>query len=225
MRHKMLIAFCSLAFALFTSPARADVLFTLSSPSNLSALTVGQKVEIDVSLSGLPSPNNVTDFIFNLNTKILFSSSLFQAIPDPTTASGLTAATTAGSVFFNSVQGPLQVANFQAQSSLAAGSANGNFSESPNPASGAIGLNGLYYSFMLMAKAAGSGSISFDPTPGANQYAANETSFNFAPLPTAGNLSFTITQTAVPEPRSIVLVVLSVAIFGCRNHPRKRPTA
>ena len=48
--------------------------------------------------------------------------------------------------------------------------------------SGAIGLNGLYYSFLLKAAAPGSGSIQFDPTQGANQYAANETGFNFAPI-------------------------------------------
>src|SRR4051794_11364310 len=167
----------SLCFVLtlMSAPARAAAVFTLSSPSNLSALTVGQAVEIDLSLSGLPSPNNATDFIFNLNTKILFNSSLFQAIPDPTSSSGLTAAVAPGSVFINNAQGSLQVANFNAQSSLVAGAANGNFSLSPNPNSGAIGLNGLYYSFMLKAIAPGSGAISFDPTPGANQYAANET--------------------------------------------------
>ena len=35
-------------------PRRAAVMMTLSSPSNLSALTVGQNVEIDLTLSGLP---------------------------------------------------------------------------------------------------------------------------------------------------------------------------
>ncbi len=53
-----------LALALLSAPARANVVFTLSSPSDLSALTVGQVVEIDLSLSGLPFPNNQTDFIF-----------------------------------------------------------------------------------------------------------------------------------------------------------------
>ena len=74
-----------------SAPASAAAVFTLSSPADLSALTVGQDVEIDLSLSGLPFPNNTTDFIFNLNTKILFSTSQFQAIPDPTSTSGLTA--------------------------------------------------------------------------------------------------------------------------------------
>ena len=127
-----------------------------------------------------------------------------------------------GSVFDNNVQGPLQVANFNAQSSLTAGAAIGNFSESPNVNSGAIGLNGLYYSFMLKAIAPGSGSISFDPSPGANQYAANETGFNFAPLITNGNLSFTISQAAVPEPSSICMLAIGAAAIGHRLLVRRR---
>jgi len=205
-----------------SAPASAAAVFTLSSPTDLSALTVGQDVEIDLSLSGLPFPNNTTDFIFNLNTKILFPTSLFQAIPDPTSTSGLTAVVAPGSVFDNNVQGPLQVANFNAQSSLPAGAAIGNFSESPNVNSGAIGLNGLYYSFMLKAIAPGSGSISFDPSPGANQYAANETGFNFAPLITSGNLSFTISQASVPEPSSLCMLATGAAAIGHRLLVRRR---
>ena len=161
--------------ALMSAPARASAVFTLSSPSDLSALTVGQVFEIDLGLSGLPFPNNQTDFIFNLNTKILFDSSLFQAVPDSSSLSGLTAVVAPGSVFDNNVQGPLQIANFNYQgvkpdglpdSSLTSGEATGIFSQYPNTNSGAIGLNGLYYSFLMKAIAPGSGAISFDPTPG-----------------------------------------------------------
>jgi hypothetical protein len=217
------------ALALVSAPARAAAVFTLSSPSDLSALKVGQTFEIDLSLSGLPFPNNQTDFIFNLNTKILFDSSLFQAIPDPTSLSGLTAVVAPGSVFDNSVQGPLQIANFNFQgakpdglpdSSLTSGAATGIFSQYPNTNSGAIGLNGVYYSFMLKAIAPGSGAISFDPTPGANEYAANETGFNYAPLNTNGNLSFRIAS--VPEPSSIFMLAIGVAAIGHRLLARKR---
>lgn len=223
MLHRNLIGF-ALCILVFTSaPARADVVFTLSSPSDLSALTVGQVVEIDLSLSGLPFPNNQTDFIFNLNTKILFDSSLFQPVLDSNSASGLTAVVAPGSVFNNNVQGPLQIANFNFQgikpdglpdSSLTSGAATGIFSQFPNTNSGAIGLNGLYYSFLLKAVGVGTGSIFFDPTPGANQYAANETSFNYAPLVTNGNLRFTISSAAVPEPSSICLLAIGVAAMG-----------
>ncbi|QEH36092.1 PEP-CTERM motif protein [Aquisphaera giovannonii] len=221
MLSRKVIWFACSALMLMSAPARAGVVFTLSSPSDLSALTVGQEVEIDLSISGLPSPN-LTNFIFNVNTRILFDSSLFQAIPDPNSTSGLTAVVAPGSVFDNNVQGPLQVANFNAQSSLTAGAAVGNFSESPNVNSGAIGLNGLYYSFLLRAIAPGSGTIAFDPTPGANQYAANETGFNFAPLNTSGNLSFTISGAAVPEPSSIGMLAVGVAALGCRRLARRR---
>ena len=229
--RRIILSMC-FVLALMSAPARADVVFTLSSPSDLSALTVGQTFEIDLSLSGLPFPNNQTDFIFNLNTKILFDSSLFQAIPDPTSLSGLTAVVAPGSAFYNNVQGPLQIANFNYQgvkpdglpdSSLTAGAATGIFSQYPNTNSGAIGLNGLYYSFMLKAIASGSGAISFDPTPGANEYAANETGFNYAPLNTNGNLSFTIGQASVPEPSSIFMFAIGIAaIGGHRLFARKR---
>jgi hypothetical protein len=228
MLHRSLVGFGLCILVLTSAPARAAVVVTLSSPSNLSALTVGQKVEIDVTLSGLPVGS---DFIFNLNTKVLFSSSLFQAIPDSTSPSGLTAVVAPGSVFNNNVQGPLQIANFNFQgakpdslpdSSLSAGAATGIFSQFPNTNSGAIGLNGLYYSFILQAKAVGSGSISFDSTPGANQYAANDTGFNYAPLPVSGPLSFTISPAAVPEPSSIAMATLGVAIVGGWMLARKR---
>jgi PEP-CTERM motif len=180
---------------------------------------VGQTVEIDVNLQGLAVGS---DFIFNLNTRVLFDSSLFQAVPDPTNTSGLTAVVAPGSVFFNNVQGPLQIANFYANSSLTAGAANGIFAQSPNTNSGAIGLDGLYYSFELKAIAAGTGSILFDPTPGANEYAADDTGFNYAPLPNLGPLGFTIN--AVPQPSSIALLGIGFAGLGYWARRRRSAT-
>ena len=223
--------------AAVTSASPANLIMQLSSPNDLAHLTVGQTVEIDLAISGLPFPNNQTDFIFNLNTKILFPSNLFTPIPDPTSLSGLTATVAPGSAFANSVQGPLQVANFNYQgvkpdglpdSFLGAGSAIGIFSEYPNTNSGALGLNGLYYSFLLKATSAGSGSISFDPTPGANEYAANETGFNYAPLVTTGNLSFNISPAvvpppALPEPSTLALVGLGgLGVAGWRRWRKRR---
>lgn len=66
---------------------------------------------------------------------------------------------------------------------LNSGNAIGDFASGSGPA---IGLNGLYYSFTLQASGVGSGTILFDSTPGANQYAADDTGFNFAPLSTGG---------------------------------------
>jgi hypothetical protein len=65
----------------------------------------------------------------------------------------------------------------------------------------------------ILSQIPGSGSILFDPTPGANQYAADDTGFNFAPLPTGGPLAFTIAS--VPEPSSLSLgLVASLVGFG-----------
>jgi hypothetical protein len=221
---KMAYAASILAGLMLMTPATslAGPTVFLSSPENLSDLTVGELVTIDVNLQGLPVGS---DFIFNLNTKVLFSSSLFQAIPDPSSSSGLTAVVAPGSVFYNFVDGPLQVANFNAQSSLIPGAAIGIFAQSPNTNSGAIGLNGLYYSFTLKAIAAGSGSILFDPTPGANEYAADDTGFNYAPLPNLGPLPFTISAASVPEPSSITLGLTGLLVgIGCAWSHRRRLT-
>jgi hypothetical protein len=196
------------ALMLVTPITLAGPMVVLSSPDNLNNLTVGEEATIDVTLSGLPVGS---DFIFNLNTSVLFPSSQFQAVPDPTNTSGLTSGF--GGTF--AFQFPDQPPNFYALSSFNAGNAIGIFA----PPATAINENGLYYSFMLKAIAPGSGSILFDPTPGANQYAADDTNFNFAPLPTGGPLSFAISS--VPEPSSVVLgAVASLAGLGftwCRR--------
>jgi hypothetical protein len=211
MRLSTLIGMMFCVFALATSSANADPMLQLSSPTNLTTLTVGQQVEIDVTLSGLAVGS---DFIFVLNSQVLFPSSLFTPVPDPANSSGLTP----GPGFFFD---PSQVANFNAASSLTSGSAVGNFSDSSPSSSFAINENGLYYSFILQATAVGSGTIAFNPA--GTTYAANDTGFNLAPLPTGGPLSFTIS--AVPEPSSIAMVAVGVAFLGCWTRTRKRTAA
>ena len=88
MLNRIAVSLALCALVVLSSPAKAGPTVFLSSPEDLTNITVGEVVTIDVSLEGLPVGS---DFIFNLNTKVLFSSSLFQAIPDPTNSSGLTA--------------------------------------------------------------------------------------------------------------------------------------
>jgi hypothetical protein len=203
---KMACAASILAGLMLLTPATAfaDPSIFLSSPDNLNNLTVGEVAMIDVNLQGLAVGS---DFIFVLNTQVLFPSSSFQPV------SGLTTGYGSGYVFLYSDQ----PTNFSAASSLNAASAIGNFSDSSPGISSAISENGLYYSFTVMALAAGSGSISFDAAN--TTYAADDTSFNLAPLLTGDPLSFTIS--AVPEPSSLVVgVVSSLAGLGftwCRR--------
>src|SRR3954447_17126324 len=148
----LIVMHCGLAFA--TSPASAS-LVVLSSPNNLTSLTVGQNVEIDVSLQGLPAGS----FIFNLFTRVAFPSAQFQLVSGPTPTK------TFGSVFFgpDPIADP-QLANFNANSGPIPGGGGviGNFPDNTASGVGAIGQNGLYYSFILKAISVGSGSIGFD---------------------------------------------------------------
>jgi len=200
------------ALATVSSQAVAAPIMNLSSPNDLTRLTVGSRVEIDLTLQGLPA----NDFVFVLNTRELFPSSLFQVVRDPNNSSGLTP----GPILFD----PSQRSNFNAASSLVAGTATGNFSDSSPNSSVAIAQNGLYYSFILQAISAGSGTISFDPS--GTTYAANDTGFNLAPLPTSGSpLAFTITAAAVPEPSALVMAATSAVMmtgvgYGWRRRRR-----
>jgi len=189
-----------------TSTARAASIVSLSSPDDLASLQVGDQARIDVTLSGLETGS----FIFNLDTRILFPSAQFELVSGPTPSKAL------GSVFFgpDSIADP-QLANFNANSGPISGGGGviGNFPDATASGVGAIGQNGLYYSFVVKAIATGSGSIGFDlNTPDANRYSGTETNFNFAPLPTGPALTFSIA--AVPEPASIALAATPAVLAG-----------
>jgi hypothetical protein len=185
--------FAFLSLALLAVHASADPTASLDSLKDLATVKVGDIVPINVNITGLSVGS---DFIFVLNTHVLFDSSLFKVVPDPSNSSGLTP----GTIFFDSSQ----VANFNAASSYNSTSVTGNFSDSSPNSSFAINQNGLYYTFDLQAIAPGSGSISFDSAN--NTYAADDTGFNLAPLPTGGPLSVTISPASVPEASTLALL-------------------
>ena len=210
MRKSTCLATALLASCFVVSRATAGPTIVLSSPLDLTKITVGEHVPIDVSLQGLAVG---TDFIFNLNTRVLFDGALFQPLPDPATTSGLTP----GTIFII----PSQISNFDAVSSLNTASATGVFSDQAPSSSAAINQNGLYYSFMLQATAAGSGSIQFDPA--FTIYAADDTGFNYAPLPTGGPLSVSVSASNVPEPSAYaVLAAAGLSSIGLLARRRRR---
>jgi hypothetical protein len=215
MRKLIFLAVLSAILALAPSCASADPILTLSSPSTgLSSLTVGEALTVDVTLSGLAAD----DFIFVMNSTVLFPSSLFTIEPSLNNSSGLTP----GPILFN----PSQMANFNALSSLTAGSATGNFSDSSPAPSVAIGENGVFYSFNLEAAAAGSGSIAFNS--GATTYASDNTGFNLEPLSIGSPLSFVISEpgTPVPEPSELgTLGLVGSALVAAGWMQRKRGAA
>jgi hypothetical protein len=177
---------------------RADAapVVTLSSPSDLNQLTVGQQVQFNVSLAGI----STNEFLFVLDTRELFPSNLFAPVSLSPSQPGT------GSVFDTSAQvNSFLVGDQRGPTFLGAGIAQGNFSDTfPTPTQ-AIDQDGLYYSFTLQAIAAGSGVISFDPA--GTLYASGLTGFNLAPLPTGAPLQFTITggPAVVPEPSTLAL--------------------
>ena len=173
----VLLVMAAVIFGGWGTPAVAGLTLNLSSPTDLTRLTVGQQFTLNVTVAGLPVGS---DFVFVMDTRILFPSADFAPVANSSYTSGLTP----GSIFFD----PSQITNLNALSSLTSGVATGNFSDSSPFSSFAINQNGLFYSFNLRATTVGNGTIGFDPAADTNginvgnRYAANDTSFAFGIL-------------------------------------------
>jgi hypothetical protein len=195
-----------LAFLTVIAPrAVATPIITLSSPSDLSQLTVGQQAQLNVSLQGI----STNEFLFILDTRALFPSNLFAPVSLTSSQPGTE------SVFDTSAQvSSFLVGDQRGPTFIGAGVAQGNFSDAfPTPAQ-SIDQNGLYHSFTLQAIAAGSGVISFDPAGAL--YASGFTGFNLASLPSGAPLAFAITAgtAAVPEPSSFSMMASAIPLMG-----------
>ncbi len=186
--------FCSclltmITFLLSASAARADLTLSIAAESaDLSHLTVGQGVRFDVSLSGL-NPGAQLDYLAGTVT---FDSSLLGSatnvtagaiVPDPTgfVSAGFVGAADA---FYDAVF----------------------FSATNTP----ISSNGVFYTFDVVTRQPGSGSLSFDPT----SLAANDGANTPVSLSAGPSVPFTIeAAVSVPEPNSLVLALAALA--GC----------
>ncbi len=138
------ILFVLPAFLLAMQTSAGTLLLTLSSPDDLSSLTVGQTTHVDVTLSGLL----VGEQLVTLTSGVSFDGPLL----------GTPTAIQAGSIVPNPLASPL---DFQTVS--AAGAAHASFLTFSNNASEQIVSNGILYGFDFKAIAPGSGTLQFDP--------------------------------------------------------------
>jgi hypothetical protein len=170
---------------------KADLALSVAPESaDLNHLTVGQTVRFDVSLSGLTSGNQL-DYLAGT---VLFDGALLGSgnnvtagtiIPDPT---GFVPASFLGEAdaFYDAV--------FVAVTGTP------------------ISADGVFYSFDVVAQTPGSGTMGLDPS----SLAASDGSNNPITLGTGADISYTIlAPTAVPEPDTLSLALVLIALAGC----------
>jgi len=160
-----------------------QLLFTLSSPDDLSQLTVGQTAHFSVSLSGLGS----SDSLVTLTSGVSFDASLL----------GTPTASAAGAIVPNPLNDPLDF-----QTTNLAGEADASFATVSNSMSKQITTNGVFYTFNLVAQAPGSGTIDFDSLALiAELFDSSNPGAPILLFPDAGKgLSYTITSSGSGNP-------------------------
>ena len=169
--------------ALAVQQAQGALTLTMTpSPADLSNLSVGQSVDITVSLSGLGGLE-----LSSLGGTIVFPAAVFGT-PTSSAAGGIVP--DPADLTFDPL-GPL------------AGTIDGQFAA---VSGGNIVSEGVFFSFQIQANAIGSGVISFDPLTLFYQDAAGAPFFDIA----TNELAFTVRENAdvVPEPATALLWLL-----------------
>jgi hypothetical protein len=182
------------------TPSQADLLLTLASnPADLSALSVGQTIEIQVSLSGLGDGGNPTQ-LSALTADVSFPVGIFGS-PLSVTEGGI-------------VPSPALSFTPVSTSGTAGGVFDNIFLPVPGPV---IDSTGLFFKFQVTALAAGSGVFSLAPPPGAFDELGGA-----IVVISGSDLPFTVVGGAIPEPSSVLLFALGVCAVGYQVRRRQQ---
>ena len=200
MRHLLRIQLLGIAAMLASQPCMGSLTLSVvqdpSSNADLSALTAGQSITFDVNLAGLDVANGQT--LGSLEGTVSFDGTLLgqplsispgAVVPDP-------------SGFLTTVNPGL------ADASYYFGFSNSN---------SLITSNGTFYSFTVVVQPSvtGSGILSLDPSNGGfvAAFDANSNPVDIAP---GADLPFSVGAAAVPEPDTLVMAVIALAIILAR---------
>ncbi|MGO9921254.1 MAG: PEP-CTERM sorting domain-containing protein [Isosphaeraceae bacterium] len=194
--HRAAILAVALA-AFVTAPARADLILSISSPTDLSNLAVGATAMFDISVTG-----TAADAPGYLSASIQYDPSVFG---NPSVLAGPIVPDVSG---FDS-------------SGTGGGTATASYDDSifGTPA---ITTDGLFYSFTLLRLAAPATSLSFSAFAAMDDQ-GNVISISTAP----DSIDVGAAPNAVPEPSSVMLLLsgLALAAWWRFGRTRRRPLA
>lgn len=212
---RRLLACCALLLAGHASAG--TLLFSLSSPDDLSNLIVGQSAHFDVALSGLAAGEQLV----TLTGGVTFNAPLLGA---PT-------AIQPGAIVPSPLADPLDFQNVSG-----AGQADASFLTFSNLASAQVTSNGTFYGFDVKPLSAGSGTIQFNALAliGEQFDAANPNLPILRFIDIGGPLNFTIKASAgnggsggggtvVPLPKALDALVTFALLVALARISVKRP--
>jgi hypothetical protein len=167
-----------------------------SSTADLSKLTAGQSVTFDVNLSGLDVAGGQT--LGTLGGTVAFDGSLL----------GQPVSISPGAVVPD-LSGFLPA--------LASGTADASYLSLFSNSGDLITANDTFFSFTVVVQPSvtGSGVLSLDPSNG-GYVAAFDSNFNPLTIASGPDLPFSVGAAAVPEPHTLIMAVIALAIISTR---------